>query len=154
MWVNFWHSSPTTIPWPTFKTTAKLDRVSHGWVASLANYNFQLYSTVGKANIDADAMMRVSWPMCVPNALGTHHQVTTAVVWAMQKAAFEGPMSPIGAYSCDLHVFDLVEDGLQVTCMSNKTGNRPSWQPPSQLGWLRMQDRTLVQYPYKLAILS
>ena len=31
----------------------KLDAVSHWWVDSLANYNFQLYYRAGKANIDA-----------------------------------------------------------------------------------------------------
>ena len=34
---------------------AKLDPVSNCWVASLANYNFQLYCRAGKTNIDADA---------------------------------------------------------------------------------------------------
>ena len=32
-------------------TTAKLDTMSHHWVASLANCNFQLYYRVGKANM-------------------------------------------------------------------------------------------------------
>ena len=54
-------------------TTVKLDAVSHCWVASLADYNFQLYYMVGKANINADALMRVSWHMCMPDAWGTHH---------------------------------------------------------------------------------
>ena len=40
---------------------AKLDAASHYWVASLASYNFQLYYRVGKANIDADTLSRVSW---------------------------------------------------------------------------------------------
>ena len=43
-------------------TTAKLDAASHCWVASLANYNFRLQYWSGKANIDADALSRVSWP--------------------------------------------------------------------------------------------
>ena len=47
--------------------------MSHQWVACLANYNFQLYYTAGKTNIDVDALLRVSWPGCVPNTLGTHH---------------------------------------------------------------------------------
>ena len=37
--------------------TAKLDAVSHQWVASLANYNFQLYCRAGKTNIDTDALL-------------------------------------------------------------------------------------------------
>ena len=35
-------------------TMAKLDAASHCWVASLANYTFQLYYRVGKTNIDVD----------------------------------------------------------------------------------------------------
>ena len=50
--------------------TAKLDTVSHCWVASLANYNFQLYCRVGKTNIDADALSRVSWTGCIPRHFG------------------------------------------------------------------------------------
>ena len=41
-------------------TTAKLDAASHHWVASLANYNFRLHYWAGKANINADALSRVS----------------------------------------------------------------------------------------------
>ena len=40
-------------------TTAKLDAASYCWVASLANYNFQLYSQAGKTNIDADTLSNV-----------------------------------------------------------------------------------------------
>ena len=54
-------------------TTAKLDAVSHHWVASLANYNFQLYYRVRKANTNADALFWVSWPICMPSALGIQH---------------------------------------------------------------------------------
>ena len=48
-------------------TTAKLDAASHHWVASLANYNFRLHYQAGKANIDADALSRVSWLECMPD---------------------------------------------------------------------------------------
>ena len=53
-------------------TMAKLDVMSHQWVASLTNYNFQLYYTAGKTNIDADALLRVSWPGCMPDTLDTN----------------------------------------------------------------------------------
>ena len=56
--------------------------------------------------------------MCVPNTLSTHTQVTAVAVQAMQEATLKSPVSPIQAYSCDLHVLDLVEDDLQVTCMT------------------------------------
>ena len=37
-------------------TMATLGAVSHQWVASLANYNFQLYYRTGKTNINVDAL--------------------------------------------------------------------------------------------------
>ena len=64
---------------------AKLDAVSHHWVASLANYNYQLYYRVGKTNIDTDALSRVSWPACMPDTLGTHYLVTAAPVHVRQE---------------------------------------------------------------------
>ena len=53
-------------------TMAVLDTVSHCWVASLANYNFQLHYWAGKTNIDADALLSVSWLGCIPDSSGTH----------------------------------------------------------------------------------
>ena len=59
---------------------AKLDARSHQWVASHANYNFQLYYRAGKANIHVDALSRMSWSIYMPKALGTHHWVTAVAV--------------------------------------------------------------------------
>ena len=53
-------------------TMAKLDTVSHQCVASLVNYDFQLYYRPGKTNINVDALLRVSWLGCMPNTLDTH----------------------------------------------------------------------------------
>ena len=64
------------------------------------------------------AMSRVSWPGCMPNALGTHLQVTAAAVTAMQETAFECHVSPSEAYSHDLHILDSMKESLQVTCMT------------------------------------
>ena len=61
-------------------TIAKLDAASHCWVTSLANYNFRLHYRAGKANIDADALSRVSWPGCMPDNSATYLKVTTAAV--------------------------------------------------------------------------
>ena len=72
-------------------TTAKLDAASHYWVASLANYNFQLHYQARKANIDADAISMISWPGCISDDSGTHLKITAATVQAVQEAAFEGP---------------------------------------------------------------
>ena len=61
-------------------STAKLDAASHCWVTSLDNYNFWLFYQAGKTNIDADALLRVSWPGCMPDNSGTHLKVTAAAV--------------------------------------------------------------------------
>ena len=99
-------------------TTAKLDAANHCWVASLTNYNFQLYCWARKTNIDADTLLRVSWPGCVPENSGTHLKVIAAAVLAVQQAAFKGSVSPIKAYSCNLHILHAVQDSQQVTCMT------------------------------------
>ena len=99
-------------------TTAKLDAASHCWVASLENYNFRLHYRAGKANIDADALSRVSWPGCMPDHTNNHIKVTAAVMQAVQEAALQGPASPIEAYSSDLHVLDILQDSNQVASMT------------------------------------
>ena len=117
-------------------TMAKLDAVSHCWVANLANYNFQLYCRAGKINIDADALLRMSWPGCIPDTSGTHHQVTAAAVQAIEGAILEGPVSPAEVYSCDLHVLDPVEDSLQVACLTTDDWCLAQWAEPSWGLWL------------------
>ena len=52
------------------------------------------------------------------DTLDTHLQVTDAVVHAMQEATLKGPVTPIEAYSCDLHILGSVEDSPQVTYMT------------------------------------
>ena len=99
-------------------TTAKLDAASHCWVASLANYNFRLHYQAGKTNIDADALSRVSWPVCMPNNLGTSLKVTVTAVRAIQEAALEKPVCPIEAYSYNLHVMGEIQDSKQVAQMT------------------------------------
>ena len=54
-------------------TMAKLYAVSHQLVASLASHNVQLYYRAGMTSIDADTLLRVSWPCCMPKTFGTHH---------------------------------------------------------------------------------
>lgn len=39
-------------------TTAKVDAMSHRWLASLSNYNFKLNYKAGKSNRDADGLPR------------------------------------------------------------------------------------------------
>ena len=73
---------------------AKLDTASHWWVASLANYNFWLYYQAGKTNIDADALLRVSWPGCMPDNSGTHLKVTAAAVQVVQETAPKASQDP------------------------------------------------------------
>ena len=73
-------------------TKANVDAASHCWVFSHANYNFWLSYRAGKTNIDADALLRVSWPKCATNIMAMYQQIT---VQALQKAALEGPVSLI-----------------------------------------------------------
>ena len=77
-----------------------------------------LYYRVGKTNINADALSRMFWLGCMPDTSDTHVQVSVAVVWAIVEATLESLMSPIEAYSSDLHILDSVEDSPQVTCMT------------------------------------
>ena len=130
---------------------AKLDDVTHCWVVSLVNYNFQLYYGAVKTNIDVDALSRVPWPRYVPKVSGIHHWVNAVVVWAMQKATLDGPMSSIEAYSCDVCILDLVGDSPQIVCMTTDNCHQAQWvDPVLGLMILRMQDRTLGQCPFKL----
>ena len=99
-------------------TTTKLDAASHCWVTSLANYNFQLHCQARMTNIDMDALLRVSWLGCMPDNSGTHLKFTAAAVQAVQEDALKGPISPIEAYICYLHIMDAVQDSQQVTCMT------------------------------------
>ena len=125
-------------------TTAKLDAASHCWVVSLANYNFQLYYQAQKTNIDADILLRQSWPGCVPDNSGTHLKFTAATVQAVHEAALEGPVSPIEAYSCDLHILDTVQDSQQVTCMTLEDWHQTQQADPTlSLVISRLWDGTL-----------
>ena len=99
-------------------TVAKLHAASHCWITSLANYNFRLHYRAGKANIDADALSRVSWPWCMPDSSGTHLKVTAAAMQAIQEAALQGPANPIEAYSSDLHILDILQDSKQISSMT------------------------------------
>ena len=101
-------------------TTAKLDAASHHWVASLANYNFTLHYRAGKANRDADALWRVSWPGCMSGNTSTSINVTATAVQAVLEAALQQPASPIEAYSSHLHVLDILQDSNQVASMTLK----------------------------------
>ena len=85
-------------------TTTKLDATSHCWVASLANYNFWLHYWTGKTNIDTDALLRLSWQ---PQQCKLY-----------MRLPLKGPISPIEAHSCDLHILDAVQDSQHITCMT------------------------------------
>ena len=111
-------------------TTVKLDAASHCWVTSLANYNFRLHYRAGKANIDADALLRVSWPGCMPDSSGTHLKVTTEAMQAVQEAALQGSTSPTEAYSSDLHVLDVLQDSKQIASMTLKDWHQAQEMDP------------------------
>ena len=128
----------------------KLDTASHCWVARLANYNFQLYYRAGKTNIDADALSRVPWLACMPDTSDTNIQVIAVAVWAMQDAALEGSVSPIKAYSSNVHILDSVEASQQVTCMTTDDWHQVQLADPVLgLVIVRLQEGTLSQCQLK-----
>ena len=129
---------------------AKLDAVSHWWVTSLANYNFWLHCQVGKTNIDTDALLRMFWLRCIPDNSGTHPQVTTAALWAVQEADLGDTTSPIKAYSCNLHILGSVQDSQQVTYMTMQDWHQAQQVDPIlSLVITRLLDGTLGQQQSK-----
>ena len=120
--------------------TARLDAVNHWWVASLVNYNFKLYYRARKTNIDVSTLSWMSWPSCMRQTSGIHHQVTAA-----EYKPYKRPPSkvPLALLRC---VAVMVGDGPQVTCM-----NADNWcqaqkaNPVLSLMISRMQDGTLGQ---------
>ena len=73
----------------------------------LGKLQFRLHYRARKANIDAGTLSRVSWPGCMSDNTSTHIKVTAAAMQAVQEAALQGPVSPIEAYSSDLHILDI-----------------------------------------------
>ena len=51
-------------------TTAKLDATGQRWVASLANYNFEIFYKSGKLNVEADALSHIPWGECTSRTYG------------------------------------------------------------------------------------
>ena len=49
----------------------------------------------------------------MPDCSGTHLKVTVAAMQAVQEPALQGPVSPIEAYSSDLHILDILQDSKQ-----------------------------------------
>ena len=94
----------------------------------MVNYNFRLHYQAGKANINADALSRVSWPECMPDSLGTGLKVNAVAVRAIQEAALDQPACPIEAYSCDLLVVGAMQDSQQVAQM-----NLDDWQQAQEV---------------------
>ena len=84
----------------------------------MVNYNFRLHYQGGKANINADALLRVSWPECMPDNSGTGLKVNAAAIRAIQEAVLSQPACSIEAYSCDLHVVGAIQDSQQVAQMT------------------------------------
>ena len=112
--------------------------------------NLQLYYRAGKTNIDADAQSRVSWLGCMPDTSYMHIQVTTAAVQAVQETAHKGSISPIEAYSSDVHVLDSVEESQQVACMAADDWHQAQQADPVlSLIIARLQDGTLSQCQLK-----
>ena len=73
----------------------------------------------------------------MPDSSGTYLKVTAADVRAVQEATLEGLVSPIEAYSCDLHVLDAIQDSKQVACMTLEDWVKPKKQTLSWV-WLSL----------------
>ena len=59
-------------------------------------------------------------------------------------AALKGPASPIEAYSCNLHVLDVVQDSQQAACMTLEAWHQAQQAYPTiNLVISRLWDRTL-----------
>ena len=43
-------------------TSAKLDATKQRWIAALSLYNFEIYYTSGKHDVDIDSLSRIRWP--------------------------------------------------------------------------------------------
>ena len=81
----------------------------------------------------------------------TYLQVTAVAVQAVQEATLKGSVSPIKAYSCNLHVLDSVGDSPQVICMTIDDWHQAQWPDlVLHLAIVRLQDGTLGQYQLKL----
>ena len=80
----------------------------------------------------------------MPDSSGTHLKVTGVAVQAVQEADLEGLVSPIEAYSCDLHALDAIQDSKEVTCMTLEDWHQAQEADPV-LGLVitRLRDRTL-----------
>ena len=117
-------------------------RMQPAWQTTISSCTTELEKT----KIDADALLRVSWPGCMPDNLGTHLKVTAAAVQAVHEAALEGPTSPIEAYSYDLHILDADQGSQQVTCMTLEDWHQAQQVDPTpSLVISRLQDETLGQ---------
>ena len=106
-------------------TTAKLNAANHCWVASLANNNLRLHYRAGKANIDVDALSRVSWPGCMPDSSGTHLKVTTAAMQTVKKLPSRGLLAPQRptAVTCTFWMYSMTASKLPA--WPSRTGIKP-----------------------------
>ena len=88
----------------------------------------------------------MSWPGCIPDNSGTHLKVTATAVQAVQEAVLKGPVSPIEAYSCDLHILHAVQGSQQVACMTLEDWHEAQEVDPVLILVItRLQDEMLGQ---------
>ena len=128
---------------------AKMDATSHHWVASLANYNVQLYYSAGKTNINVDALSRHPGLDVYP-ILYSH---ITKSLQQWHEPCRRLPSKPCKSYwgvqlwpACP----GPVGNGPQVTCMTAHDWWQAQWSDPVLgLVIVRMQDRTIGQCPFE-----
>ena len=68
-------------------TTAKLDATGQRWVASLANYNFEIFYKSGKLNVEADALS------CIPRESAQVENVELLIVKTMLQSKLKSDIS-------------------------------------------------------------
>ena len=130
--------------------TAKLDAMGHGWVASLANYNFHLHYRSRKTNVEADALSRIDWGKYDKTLLADSIQtIVTATLTGQGNDYIEIiPCSPqaIESFTLSIH------DNVQVVCKSMTPSKiesdsdsyscpDPPWNPNCMtiLDWVKVQ---------------
>ena len=75
--------------------SAKLIATTQRWMAALALYNFEIYYSSGKHNVDADSLSRIRWPESVDDVVANRNnfaKMNSQVVHAI----FQGTGIPYG----------------------------------------------------------
>ena len=87
-------------------TVSHFDATGHQWVAQLAKYNFSIQYKMGKTNIKANALPRISWDWMISNEAAR----------AILDAIIEGTISLVEVYAENMHVATAIPDEVLPPC--------------------------------------